>query len=207
MGEGYCLKHFFLWLRLTDKISLATAATIVIGNHFLTSSKRIAVCHSLVIVVDYFCAHSRWLLYQDPKLGLCRRREICVPRAYWTGRQITYRLAKKTAQKCPGKSWPSWNTSDVGISGIADIFIKQRPSALRQQLNWTHQINYAAYVTNLLFPKLSEHRRMREWYFRTRKTNEAIWVFQFLDLLNDFQGVTLCIMSEYLHVCRHLSRF
>ena len=65
-------------------------------------------------------------------------------------------------------------------------FTKQRPSALRQQLNWTHQINYAVYVTNLLFPKLSEHRRMNEWYFRTCKTNEAIWVSQFLDLLNKF---------------------
>ena len=140
-------------------------------------------------MVDYFYGHSRRLLHQESKLGLCKIQEICIPRAYWTRGQITYRLAKKTAQNCTaGKSQPSWNTSNVGISGTGDIFIKQRPSALRQQLNWTHRIKYAAYVTNLLFPKLSDHHRMSEWNFRTRKTiaKEAIWVSQFLDLLNEF---------------------
>ena len=57
-------------------------------------------------------------------------------------------------------------------------------------------------LINLLFPKLSEHRRMNERYFRTRKTNEAIWVSQFLDLLNDFfKGQNYAIILEYLHVC------
>ena len=139
-------------------------------------------------MVDYFYGHPRQcprrLLHQESKLGLCKIQEICIPRAYWTRGQTTYRLAKKTAEKCIGKSWPSWNTSNVGIS----VTNSAGPSALRQQLNWTHQINYTAYVTNLLFPKLSEHPRMNEWNFRTHKTiaKEAIWVSQFLNLLHEF---------------------
>ena len=155
----------------------------------------------------FLCTFKVTAVSRPKARSFSRKQELCIPRVCGTRELITYRLAKQTAQKYTGKSWPSWNTSNVGISGTADSFTKQRPSALRQQLNWT----MPPMLQNLLFPKLSEHRRMNEWYLRTRKTNdnlvprafslassqgtrprkrdwtnEAIWVSQFLDLLREF---------------------
>ena len=155
----------------------------------------------------FLCPFKTTAVSRPKARSFSRKQEICIPRVCGTRELITYRLAKQPAQKYTGKSWPFWNTSNAGISGTADILTKQRPSALRQQLNWT----MPPMLQNLLFPKLSEHRRMNEWYLRTRKTNdnlvprafspassqgtrprergwtnEAIWVSQFLDLLREF---------------------
>ena len=172
----------------------------------------------------FLCTFKVTAVSRPKARSFSRKQELCIPWVCGTRELITYRLAKQTAQKYTGKSWPSWNTSNVGISGTADSFTKQRPSALRQQLNWT----MPPMLQNLLFPKLSEHRRMNEWYLRTRKTNDNLvpslkpgneaqgtrldergylgfsisWFVTWI-----FKGQNYAIISEYLNVYRHLARF
>ena len=120
----------------------------------------------------FLCPFKATAVSRPKARSFSRKQEICIPRVCGTRELITYRLAKQPAQKYTGKSWPFWNTSNVGISGTADILTKQRPSALRQQLNWAMPSMLQIYFFRS-YPNIAE--LMNEWCFRTCRTQEAFW--------------------------------